>query len=248
MQCQSANFHMKISNAYHATDLGKFQPLLIDMLPFYYKPYKTYLLDNYTRFITMEEVLREYVAEVNVVKKQKKYHLNTFNAPGFELQSKQPAITIFTKDPLVLLDGVPVFDINKMIAYDPLKVQKLQIVASKYIWGPIVSDGILSYTTYKGNLDGLTLDPGHIILDYDGMQQQRVFYSPDYSTEKEIQNRLPDFREVLYWSADVTTNEKGIGHISFFTGDIPGKYLVVVQGISGNGNAGCDRFIFDVKK
>jgi hypothetical protein len=247
-ELQSGNLHMEIANAYHATDLQKTQPLLIDTLPFYYKPYKTYLLDNYTRFTTMEEVMREYVTEVNVVRKQKKYHFNTFNAPGFELHDKQPAQSLFTRDPLMLLDGVPVFDVNKIIAYDPLKVQKLEIVASKYNWGPIVSEGILSYTTYKGNLDGYTLDPRDLILDYDGMQQQRVFYSPDYSAEKETQSRLPDFRELLYWSPNVTTNEKGIGAISFFTGDIPGKYLVVLQGISTNGNAGSESFILNVTK
>ncbi|MGN6530258.1 MAG: hypothetical protein ACTHK0_00715 [Ginsengibacter sp.] len=247
-ELQSRNLHMEISNAYHQNDLQKMQPLLIDTLPFYYKPFKTYLLDNYTRFITMEEVMREYVAEVNVVRKQGKYHFNTFNAPGWELHDKQPAITLFTKDPLMLLDGVPVFDVDKIIAYDPLKVQKLEVVASKYIWGPLVSEGILSYTTYKGNLDGFTLNPRDLILDYDGMQQQRVFYSPDYSTEKGIQNRLPDFRELLYWSPDVTTNEKGIGHISFFTGDIPGKYLVVLQGLSSNGSVGSEHFILNVGK
>ncbi len=245
---QSANVSMEISNGYHATDLQKLQRLQIDTLPFYYKPYKTYLLDNYTRFTTMEEVLREYVAEVNVVKKQGKYHLNTFNAPGFELHDKQPAQTVFNKDPLMLLDGVPVFDANKIIAYDPLKVQRLDVVASKYIWWPIVSEGIVSFTTYKGNLDGYTLDPRDVILDYDGLQQQRVFYSPDYSTDKEIQSRLPDFRELLYWSPNISTNEKGIAHISFFTGDIPGKYLVVLQGISSNGDAGSERFILDVRK
>ena len=247
-QLQSANLSMEVSNGYHATDLQKLQRLQIDTLPFYYKPYKTYLLDNYTRFTTMEEVMREYVAEVNVVKKQGKYHFNTFNAPGFELHDKQPAQSVFTKDPLMLLDGVPVFDVNKIIAYDPLKVQKLDVVASKYVWGPIVSEGIVSYTTYKGNLDGYTLDPRDVILDYDGLQQQRVFYSPDYSTDKEMQSRLPDFRELLYWSPNVTTNKKGIGHISFFTGDIPGKYLVVLQGISSSGEAGSERFILDVRK
>jgi hypothetical protein len=247
-ELQSANLHMQISNGYHQNDLQKLQPLLIDTLPFYYKPYKTYLLDNYTRFTTMEEVMREYVAEVNVVKKQKNYHFSTFNNPGFELHDKQPAITMFTKDPLVLLDGVPVFDINKIIAYDPLKVQKLEVVASKYIYGPITAEGIVSYTTYKGNLDSFSLDPRDLILDYDGLQQQRVFYSPDYSTEKELQSRLPDFRQLLYWSPNVMTNEKGNGNISFFTGHVAGKYLVVLQGISANGNAGSESFILDVKK
>lgn len=247
-QLETDNLHMQISNTYHTNDLQKLSPLNVDTLPFYYKPTKTYLLDNYTRFTTMEEVMREYVAEVNVQIRKKQYHFNTVNFEGFELSSIEPTERIFSKDPLILLDGVPVFDVNKIIAYDPLKVQKLEVVAAKYYWGPIVSEGIVSYTTYKGNLPDYTLNPHDVILDYDGLQQQRIFYSPDYSSEKAQQSRLPDFRDLLYWSPDVTTNEKGNGHISFFTGDVPGKYLVVLQGISSNGKAGSESFIFNVVK
>ena len=243
-----ANLHMEIENAYHEKDLQKLQPLMIDTLPFYQKPYKTYLLDNYTRFTTMEEVMREYVSEVNVVKRNKHYHFNTFNNAGFALQNLQPSERTMMEDPLMLLDGVPVFDVDKIIAYDPLKVQKLEVVAARYIWGPIRANGIVSYTTYKGDLPGFSLNPHDVILDYDGLQKQRIFYSPDYSTDKVAQSRLPDFRNVLYWSPDVSTNATGEGKISFFTGDIPGKYLVEFQGISANGDAGSSSFIFDVAK
>lgn len=104
---QAGNFHNEIANAYHEKDLQKLQTLLIDTLPFYTKPYKTYLLDNYTRFTTMEEVLREYVAEINVRRKGKKYRLMTFNAPGFALHDIQPIEQMYENNPLVLLDGVP---------------------------------------------------------------------------------------------------------------------------------------------
>lgn len=243
-----SNLHMQIQNAYHLNDLQKTYPLLIDTLPFYQKPYKTYLLDNYTRFTTMEEVMREYVSEVNVVKRNKHYHFTTFNNAGFELQNLQPSERTMMEDPLIMLDGVPVFDVDKIIAYDPLKVQKLEVVAARYIWGPIRADGIVSYTTYKGDLPGFSLNPHDVILDYDGLQKQRIFYSPDYSTDKARQDRLPDFRDVLYWSPNVNTNGSGEAKISFFTGDIPGKYVVDLQGISANGAAGSSSFIFDVVK
>lgn len=243
-----ANLHMQIENAYHENDLQKMQPLLIDTLPFYQKPYKTYLLDDYTRFTTMEEVMREYVIEVNVVRKNKHYHFTTFNNPGFALQNLQPSERVMMQDPFILLDGVPVFDVDKIIAYDPLKVQKLEVVASRYYWGPIRANGIVSYTTYKGDLPGFSLNPHDVILDYDGLQNQRIFYSPDYSNEEALQSRLPDFRNVLYWSPDINTNANGEGKISFFTGDIPGKYVVEIQGISANGNAGRSSFTFDVEK
>lgn len=243
-----ANLHMEIENAYHENDLQKIQPLLIDSLPFYQKPYNTYMLDDYTRFTTMEEVMREYVVEVNVVKRNKHFHFTTFNTPGFKLQNLQPSESIMMEDPFILLDGVPVFDVDKIIAYDPLKVQKLEVVASRYILGPIKANGILSYTTYKGDLPGFSLNPHDVILDYDGLQNQRIFYSPDYSTEEALQSRLPDFRNVLYWSPDINTNANGEGKISFFTGDIPGKYVVEIQGISADGNAGSSSFTFDVEK
>lgn len=245
---ESRNFDAQIAHVYHGDDLRKLMPMDIDTLPFYYKPYKTYLLDNYTRFVTMEEVLREYVLEVNVLKRQKEFHLNVFNAPGFDLQNAQPSVKIFTTDPLVMLDGVPVFDINKIMAYDPLKVQKLEVVASKYIWGPVVSDGILSFTTYKGNLQDFKLNPHDVIIDYDGLQKQRVFYSPDYSSEKEMSSRLPDFREVLYWAPEINTSTTGKSELSFYSGDLSGKYLVVIQGVSANGKPGSSHFFINVKK
>lgn len=245
---ETSNLHMQIENGYHQNDLQKFQTPVIDSLPFYYKPSKTYLLDNYTRFTTMEEVMREYVTEVNVVRRQKKYHYNTFNNPGFLLQNLQPSQKVFETDPLVLLDGVPVFDVDNIIAYDPLKVQKLEVVDERYIYGPIVADGIVSYTTYQGNLPGFKLNSHDIVLDYEGLQKQRIFYSPDYSNEKLQQSRLPDFRDVLYWSPDIKTDSSGKGSVSFYTGDVPGKYLVVVQGISANGEAGSENVILNVGK
>ena len=245
---QAANLHMKIETAYHQNDMQKLQPLSIDTLPFYYKSSATYLLDNYTRFTTMEEVLREYVPEVNVSRRGKNYHLFTFNQPAFELQSKQTTQTFFDINPLMLLDGVPVFSADNMIAYDPLKVQKLEVVAARYHWGPIIADGITSYTTYKGNLDGYTLNPRDLVADYEGLQQQRIFYSPDYATADAINSRLPDFRDLLYWSPQIITGKRGGGHLSFYSGDISGKYLVELQGISSNGEAGATSFILNVEK
>jgi hypothetical protein len=245
---QAMDFHMEVENGYHEKDLQKLKAPLIDTLPFYNKATKTYLLDNYTRFTTMEEVMREYVNEIDVRRRGEDFRFMSLNMPATELSDLQTVESMFKNNPLVLLDGVPVFDINKIIAYDPLKVQKLEVVASKYYWGPIAADGIVSYTTYKGNLEGYTLDPGDLVLDYDGLQQQRIFYSPDYSTTEKLQSRLPDFRDVLYWSPDVNTNEKGQGFFSFYTGDIPGKYFVNIQGNSSTGEAGNIGFILNVEK
>lgn len=237
---------MQVLNAYSGSRMQQFAPTGADTLPFYGHPYKTYLLDNYTRFTTMEEVMREYVAEVATRKRKGRYHFMTFNAPGFDLQKVQVTETMFRDDPLVLLDGIPVFDIDKIIAYDPLRVKKLEVVAQQYYFGPISAQGILSYTTYKGDLEGFRLDPRALVMDDEGLERQRIFYSPQYATQPEKASRLPDFRELLFWDPDVRTNEKGEATVSFYTGDLPGRYQVVVQGITGNGEAGNALFSFPV--
>ena len=66
-------------------------PALYDTTGFSGIPSKTYYLDDYTRFPTMEEVMREYVKEVHVRKRQKSFHYEVFNEPEHKLFHREPA-------------------------------------------------------------------------------------------------------------------------------------------------------------
>lgn len=226
----------QVQNAYVSNKIRNFYEPRVDSSGFYASPYKTYLLDNYTRFTTMEEVLREYVREVWITRSQKRYHIKVLNGNGF-----------LDGDPLVLLDDVPVFNMDKVMAIDPLKVRKLEDVPFRYYWGPSVYEGVLSFTTYKGDLGGVEMDPRAVVLDYEGLQLQREFYSPVYDTENAGKSHLPDFRTTLYWAPDINTKPERKGEISFYTSDMAGKYIGIVQGISGSGNAGSQYFSFEVQ-
>jgi hypothetical protein len=210
-----------------------------DSTAFYGKPDKKYFLDDYTRFITMEEVMREFVPEVRVRKQQEQLTFRVKNLPYQDF---------FGNSPLVLLDGLPIFDMNKLMEFDPLKVKKLEVVTRKFFSGNDAIEGIVSYTTYKGDLDGFQIDPGALVLEYEGLQLQREFYSPVYATKEQTESRLPDFRNLLYWSPDIKTDETGNKRLSFYTSDRPGKYAMVVQGINANGFAGSKVVYFTVKK
>jgi hypothetical protein len=235
------NHHVsfQVEKQYNSNKSKQFILPAIDTSSFYYKPDLTYLLDNYTRFTTLEEVLREYVSRVNVRIRNGKFHLQMIDKlkDGF-----------FESDPLVLLDGLPIFEIDKLMSYDPLKIRKLDVVSRKYYLGNLFFDGILNFTTYDGNLPGYELDPHAIIIDYDGLQLQREFYSPVYETQQQADSRLPDFRNVLYWSPEIKTNAKGRQDIIFYTSDLPGKYAVVLQGLTADGKAGSQVKFFEVKE
>lgn len=237
------NLWTQAQHAYHPIAFNRFVKSHTDTLSFFGKPSKTYWLDDYTRYPTMEEVMKEYVQEVAVRVKDKHYRFMVVNNYDKSVYS-----SLFSDDPLVILDGVPVFNIDKVIAIDPLKVQKLDVLTGRYFYGPIIADGILSYSTYKGNMDNFSLNPQAIKINYSGLQQEREFYSPEYATEKDQSTSIPDFRNVLYWSPEIKTNPEGKAQCSFYTSDIRGKYVVIVNGISKDGYAGYASFMFEVEK
>jgi hypothetical protein len=183
--------------------------------------------------------MREYVANLLLKKQKGNFHINMMDDSWH---------TFFKDDPLVLLDGLPVFDITKIIEFDPLKIKKIELVNRQYFLGPINADGIVSYCTYKGDLAGFQLDPNAVILEYEGLQLARQFYSPVYDTPKETASRMPDFRNVLYWSPDVKTNKDGTKQIKFYTSDMTGTYIVCIQGATRGGKCGSQVIRFNVMK
>ena len=227
---------MQVQNNFNGKKLKEFYTPVIDSSAFYGVPDKRYKLDDYTRFSTMEEVLREYVYEV-LVRRQKE---------NFRLIMADGDNKIFLDDPFTLFNGVPVLDPNKIMKYDPLKVKEIDVVKSRHFFGPLVLNGIVNFITYEPDPSTLS-DLNAVILAYDGIQYQREFYSPVYESQEQLSSRMPDFRSVLYWSPNIHTDSQGKAQIDFFTSDMKGKYIVVLQGIAADGRVGENLVSFEVK-
>ena len=231
------HFQAQVQRTFADKYRNRFAPEPVDSMAFFGKPSETYFLDKYTRFKVLEEVLREYVPGVVVRIRKDGFHL---------LVVDQLSRTVLQENPMVLLDGVPVFNINKMMAFNPLKIRKLEVLDGRYFHGPAIYDGIVSFTTYKGNMEEFPLDPRVLVQEYEGMQRQREFYAPRYDTPAAAQSRLPDLRNLLYWNPEISTMD-GPKTLDFYTGDQAGRYLVVLQGLAANGLSGSHRFVLEVK-
>ena len=208
-----------------------------DSTAFYGQPTERYLLDKYTRFKVLEEVLREYVPGVLVRSRKDGFH---FLVPDYAARETM-------ENPLVLLDGVPVFDTNRIMAFDPLKVRQLDVITNHYFLGPARHNGLVSFRTYHGDLAGFALPTHALVQEYEGLQGQREFYAPRYETPAAAQSRLPDFRNLLYWNPNLQTVPGAGTKATFFTSDQVGHYRVVVQGLTADGLTGSTSFTFEVK-
>ncbi|KQS33095.1 hypothetical protein [Dyadobacter sp. Leaf189] len=238
-QLLTRTINMQTGNSYLPRVYTQKKATLIDSVAFFGVPDEKYFLDDFTRFPTMEEVLREYVKGVLVRRRQKEYH--------FRMIDKLLPNTYYDTDPLILVDGIPVFDADKIIEFDPLKVKKIEVLNSRYFLGPLTFTGIVTFTTYGNDLGGFELDPKVLVLPYEGVQAQREFYAPKYDAAS-ANSRIPDFRNLLHWAPNVVTDKSGKAALEFYTSDQTGKYQVVIQGITPAGVAGSKQFSFEVNK
>lgn len=233
----SRSVGLQAQHIYTESEIKKIRPTKIDSIPFYGLATRRFLLDDYTRFPVMEEVMREYVSGLMVRKRaDNKFRFRVLDEPNQ---------TIFSESPLILLDGVPLSTEDEIMNFDPVRIKRIDVINQKYFLGPAVFSGIVSYTTYKGDLGGFQLNPKCVVLDYDGLELEREFYSPNYSEKSDP--RIPDFRSLVYWNPTLEINSAQPKKIEFFTADLPGTYKVVVEGVNENGVAGSGVMIFRVE-
>lgn len=230
---------MQVQDIYYKDKINQFITPLKDSVAFFGKPDEAYNLDDYTRFPIMEEVLREYVPGVMVRKRKDGFHFMVVDKVNKAL---------FREDPLVLVDGMPVFDADRVMAFDPLKVKRLEVLDREYFIGPLGLHGIMSFTTYTNDLSGFPIDPKALTIDYEGLQLHREFYSPQYNNADERNNHLPDQRSLLYWNPSISGKKDKPFQVDFYTSDMPGTYQVIMQGITADGSAVSSSYTFTVTK
>ena len=237
-QLSERSLSMQVQDIYFRELNDRIVAFKNDSTGFYGHSDETYNLDDYTRFPVMEEVMREYVPGVLVRKRRDGFYFVVLDRVNKG---------VLRGDPLVLLDGMPVFDIDRIMAFDPLKVKKLDVVTRNYYLGPHLFPGIVSYSTYTGDLAGFALDPRSVSINYEGLQAQREFYTPSYETQKQRSNRMPDQRTLLHWEPVVKTTASGSKTITFYTSDNTGNFIVVAHGLAHGGKAGSAIYKFAVR-
>lgn len=223
---------------YNGNKQNEFVVPPIDSMPFYGKPDVVYESGDYVKFETMEEVLREYVTPVGVLKRNGKLFPFIYD----DLRRRP-----FHNNPLVLVDGIPLVDMEKFMAIDPSIISRINIVNRRFYSGRNVFEGIVDIDTKVNYIDTLELDKNVSILNYDGLQLKRKFYSPVYESEAQRSSRLPDFRNVLFWSPDINTGSAGNASVEFYSSDLKGKFVIVVHGITPDGRMGDKNSFIEVQ-
>jgi hypothetical protein len=133
-------------------------PLDYDDTVFGSKPIQTYNLDEYRQFLTVREVLLEYVIFVSKRKVD--------GVPRLFVSIDQ-APNVNSYPTLVLIDGMPISNIERLLNYDARRIHHINIYSGQYTFGNGVYNGILSFVTRSGLLTNYPTEPNMQYLIYE---------------------------------------------------------------------------------
>jgi len=186
---------------------------------------KRYALDDYTRFPVMEELFTEFIPEVRVRRMN--------NMRGLQVwQPDRLGSYYFTQgSALVLLDGVPVLNHEKILDYDPLLVKYIEIYSDSYLFGIRSFPGVVNFVTYKGSLPSMQFDSQVRIADFQGCALPLAYTCTGAGAD------YPDYRQTLYWHPLLTLAPGESVELECKTPAYSGRFDVVAEGLDASGDA-----------
>lgn len=193
---------------------------------FFGEPDRTVMLSDYIQLSTLREVFKEIVPGLTTSGKDENLTLN--------LANRYPGV-IFNAPPLVILDGVPVYELEKVLDIPSSQIEKVEVLSARYFKGDLILNGIINIVSHKGDLSVLDFDRSVLRQEYDMMLDSYDVVSPDYSTDSLRMSRIPDYRNTLYWNPAVRTGPDGSATLEFWTSDEAGEFYVIAECITSDG-------------
>lgn len=192
---------------------------------FYSPLQKTYLLDDYNRFLKVQETIVEIIPELYYKKRKDSYTLHSRDYVN------EYSETMYGET-LLFMDGVLIKDVSQFFNFDSRKIDKIEVVNSGYFYGNQLYNGIVSVYTKTGDFtpesnDSFPIYKGSILTT----SPEKKYYQQTYNNSQF--DRVPDYRYQLLWQPNFEFHNNG--SYSFYSSDIAGTYTITVEGFKANG-------------
>ncbi|MFO7934265.1 MAG: hypothetical protein R6U78_09290 [Bacteroidales bacterium] len=189
---------------------------------FYGRPSATIRFDDFIRLPTLEEYFTEVIPQVALRR----------NAGNRELRvlGDHPDLNIYP--PLVMIDGVAIFDMESLLEVSPRLVERTEVVTAPYVRGDVTFGGIINVITRENNLGYIDLPSSGLLVDY----QMLAGPDPGPETLPPQDPRLPDVRNTLYFGPSIELSPGEETGFSFYTSDVQGSYEILIRGFDDSGN------------
>ena len=218
---EQRSMEMQVSYRFGIDTLNERIATPIDPFLYSNKPV-VYVLDHYTRLPTMQDIMTEFISQM-------RFRQNNLEIAFLDAASRW----VFLDNPLIVIDGITVFNHERLLRYDPLKVKTVSVYQNNYLIGNKIFNGIAQFNTYSGSFSGLTLGKNALILDFQGVQYPCRFTG----ITSVLSENLPDVRTLLYWDPQVDIQSGENHEMILRTSLVEGRYAIILEGVTADGQS-----------
>jgi hypothetical protein len=197
------------------------EPRASEELLFYGHPVFTIKFDDFIKLPNLAEYFLEVVPQVAVKRSR--------GVRRLVVLGEHPDLAVYS--PLLMIDGVAIFDVEAVLAVSPRLIDRLEIINAPYIRGNVTFGGIISLISKNNDLGYIDLPSSGLLVDYQMLDLPR--------DDPEMQGigdpRMPDVRNTLYWNPELILSPGTDQHISFRTSDLKGEYEILIRGTGSDG-------------
>ena len=204
---------------------------VMDAYPYYGKSSQTVDPKQFIDLPDFMEISRELLPGV----KFRNYN----NEP--RLQVINSAIrNYFEEQPLVLMDGIPVSDLNAIKGLGTTDILRIDICQSERFYGNQRFAGVVAIFTTKADYTRLPESNQLIRLNLEAIQLPSVLTQPTESI-----STVPDLRQLLYWNPSTPPTQNFL--VRYSTSTIEGPFKLMVRGRLKDGTLIYSEKNFEVK-
>jgi len=200
--------------------------------PFYGKPTAIIYVDKYIQLPTLEEYFNELPSEVRVRRHKGEPHFAVLGTRGVSFN-----------DPLVMVDWVAVDEPAKLLAISPQNISRIEVVKDEYVKGGQTYGGVISIISKKGDFAGVDLPSAGIFVNFQFLGDNECT-----STIYDNVASHPDSRNTILWKPGIIIKPGDSEKFDFTAPDTPGKYNIVLEGITSEGNVVSTTRTFEVRQ
>lgn len=172
-------------------------------------------LDQYIDLGTLQEVFNEIIPYVRVKK----------TTEGFEFNIFDKELNRTLRNPLILIDNLPVSNINSLLHVHPTKLNSIKVYDQQYLLGNSLLEGIVIIETKTNNFGGMFLSEEGVFIEFPFIKNMDKSYIPVPPSNI----HKPFFRTTLLWDChDVETTY-------YYSSDLSAKYEILSRYIDKDG-------------
>lgn len=198
--------------------------------PFYGNPTYTIYPGLFVDLTDFSEICRELLPGV----KFRTYNRN----PSMQLFNPLTQ-SYFQETPLVLMDGIPIRDLNLVKNLGTRQIERIEVCQSERFFGSVILPGVVAIWRTKSDSSDIPLEDDLIEMNFEAIQDSYMFKVSQGKPAHE-----PDFRQVLLWNPCLQPAPSI--NIDFLTSDIRGTFRLIIRGKFKDGSVFCEERLFEV--